>query len=74
VLALLERGTLLLENVHRLAPGDRDRLVQYIQTGTVQPMGISPPSPPPSGWCWLAPRRWTGGRDSAPSTPSSSLA
>jgi transcriptional regulator with AAA-type ATPase domain len=43
VLALLERGTLLLENVHRLAPGDRDRLVQYIQTGTVQPHGDQPP-------------------------------
>ncbi len=37
ILELLERGTLLLDNVHLLSERDRDRLVYYIQTGAILP-------------------------------------
>ena len=34
VIELLERGTLLIDNVQLLTVGDRDRLMAYLQTGT----------------------------------------
>jgi polyferredoxin/CRP-like cAMP-binding protein len=34
VIELLERGTLLIDNVQLLTVGDRDRLTTYLQTGT----------------------------------------
>lgn len=41
VIALLERGTLLVENVQRLSGKDRDRLLHYLNTGTVIPNSTS---------------------------------
>ncbi|BAZ02810.1 nitrogen assimilation regulatory protein [Tolypothrix tenuis PCC 7101] len=37
ILELLERGTLLLENVQVLSEGDRTRLIHYLKTGLVLP-------------------------------------
>jgi len=37
ILELLERGTLLLENVQVLSEGDRARLIHYLKTGLVLP-------------------------------------
>ncbi|MGF1604497.1 MAG: sigma 54-interacting transcriptional regulator [Thermosynechococcaceae cyanobacterium] len=37
VMELLERGTLLLDNVQRLSGPDRDRIIQYLNTGTLRP-------------------------------------
>ncbi|WP_200324799.1 sigma 54-interacting transcriptional regulator [Sphaerospermopsis aphanizomenoides] len=37
ILELLERGTLLLDNVQVLSPGDRSRLVHYLKTGLILP-------------------------------------
>ena len=37
ILELLERGTLLLDNVHLLSDGDRARLIEYIKTGFILP-------------------------------------
>ncbi|WP_199331139.1 MULTISPECIES: cyclic nucleotide-binding domain-containing protein [unclassified Calothrix] len=37
ILELLERGTLLLDNVQVLSPGDRARLSHYIKTGLILP-------------------------------------
>lgn len=37
ILQLLERGTLLLDNVQMLSEGDRTRLVNYLKTGLVLP-------------------------------------
>lgn len=37
ILELLERGTLLLNNVHILSSGDRTRLVHYLKTGLILP-------------------------------------
>ncbi|MBD2180011.1 sigma 54-interacting transcriptional regulator [Planktothrix sp. FACHB-1355] len=42
ILELLERGTLLLDNVHVLSEGDRTRLIHYLKTGFILPNhGIS---------------------------------
>ncbi len=57
ILDLLERGTLLLDNVQVLSGNDRDRLIHYLKTGCVLPNhGINsaqrslpaPPEPLPS--------------------------
>lgn len=37
IIELLERGTLLIDNVQLLSDQDRDRLVQYLNTGTLVP-------------------------------------
>lgn len=37
VIELLERGTLLIDNVQLLSDQDRDRLIQYLNTGTLVP-------------------------------------
>lgn len=37
ILELLERGTLLLNNIHVLSSGDRTRIGHYLQTGLVLP-------------------------------------
>lgn len=37
ILALLERGTLLLDNVQVLSQGDRTRLTHYLKTGLILP-------------------------------------
>ncbi len=37
ILELLERGTLLLDNVHVLSQGDRSRLIHYITKGLILP-------------------------------------
>ncbi|MEG3437414.1 sigma 54-interacting transcriptional regulator [Pannus brasiliensis CCIBt3594] len=37
ILQLLERGTLLLDNVQELSDGDRSRLLHYLQTGSLVP-------------------------------------
>lgn len=45
VIELLERGTLLIDNVQLLSAADRDRLSHYLKTGTLPPS----PLPPVSG-------------------------
>lgn len=48
ILELLERGTLLLDNVQVLSIGDRTRLIHYLKTGCIVPnhgVEISPNSP-----------------------------
>lgn len=47
VIELLERGTLLIDNVHVLTEGDRDRLYTYLKTGTFtrNPAPSTSPSP-----------------------------
>ncbi|NEO27429.1 MAG: cyclic nucleotide-binding domain-containing protein, partial [Kamptonema sp. SIO4C4] len=37
LLQLLERGTVLIDNVQLLSPSDRERLYQYLQTGHLTP-------------------------------------
>jgi transcriptional regulator with AAA-type ATPase domain len=37
ILELLERGTLLLDNIHVLSAGDRTRLIHYLKTGLILP-------------------------------------
>lgn len=37
ILELLERGTLLLDNVQVLSEGDRSRLIHYLKTGLIRP-------------------------------------
>ncbi|NEQ43010.1 MAG: cyclic nucleotide-binding domain-containing protein [Leptolyngbya sp. SIOISBB] len=62
VLELLERGTLLIDNVQLLTLGDRDRLTTYLQTGTFTrnpaPVGgdradASGPTAPPTVKSWV---------------------
>jgi len=53
LIELLERGTLLLDNVQMLTSGDRDRLTAYLKTGTLtRPPAagepLAPTSSPPS--------------------------
>ncbi len=44
ILELLERGTLLIDNVHLLGEGDRTRLIHYLKTGSILPNhGIDQP-------------------------------
>lgn len=54
ILELLERGTLLLDNVHLLSESDRTRLIDYLKTGLILPnhgiaskhqLSIEPPLP-----------------------------
>lgn len=54
ILELLERGTLLLNNVHVLSNSDRTRLSNYLKTGSILPnhgivgkhdLAIAPPQP-----------------------------
>lgn len=54
ILELLERGTLLLDNVQVLGEGDRTRLLHYLKTGLILPnhgivashqLGTEPPQP-----------------------------
>jgi transcriptional regulator with AAA-type ATPase domain len=54
LLELLERGTLLLNNVHVLSSGDRTRLAHYLKTGLILPnhgiignvnLATAPPQP-----------------------------
>ena len=48
VIELLERGTLLIDNVHLLSERERDRLIQYLKTGalTHNPNAVQSSSPP----------------------------
>lgn len=57
ILELLERGTLLLDNVQMLGEGDRVRLTHYLKTGLILPnhgiadtaeLAADPPQPLPS--------------------------
>ncbi|WP_225892576.1 sigma 54-interacting transcriptional regulator [Nostoc sphaeroides] len=51
ILELLERGTLLLDNVQVLSEGDRSRLIHYLKTGLILPnrgiVGKINPAPQP---------------------------
>lgn len=55
-IALLERGTLLLDNVQLLNPSERDRLAHFLKTGEILPLGDTKgdsPKNPPSSWVRL---------------------
>jgi polyferredoxin/CRP-like cAMP-binding protein len=56
VIELLERGTVLIDNVHVLTEGDRDRLLTYLNTGsfTRNPvLSDRSPSSPVTAWVRL---------------------
>ncbi len=57
VIELLERGTLLIDNVHMLTEGDRDRLCTYLKTGIFTrnpaPSTLTAPNSPTPVTVWV---------------------
>lgn len=53
VIELLERGTLLIDNVQRLPEWERDRLLHYLKTGTLTRNGATNSSPATPVHSWV---------------------
>ncbi|MGB7415657.1 MAG: cyclic nucleotide-binding domain-containing protein, partial [Thermosynechococcaceae cyanobacterium] len=54
IIELLERGTLLIDNVQLLSEGDCDRILQYLRTGTLLPNpDLETPATPAESWVRL---------------------
>ncbi len=77
LIELLERGTLLIDHAHLLAPPDRERVMTYVKTGRLP--GQNPAADPVAAWVRLIlaaphPLAWAWFRDPAGSKATSAAA